>query len=75
MLPMVPTVDEALLSRWEAAGRPTECWVFPSNSREGHFNKDAAKEQHARALNLSGVRPFEPYCLKHTALTEFGAEV
>ena len=72
MLPMVPTVYEALLSRWGAAGRPTQGWVFPSNSREGHFNKDAAKDQHARALKLSSVRPFEPYCLRHTALTELG---
>src|SRR5215469_820263 len=70
LLPMTPAVHEALLNRWEAGGRPTEGWVFRSNSREGHFNKDTAKDQHARALKLSGVKPFEPYCLRHTALTE-----
>src|SRR6185503_17569748 len=47
----------------------TDGWVFPSSSREGHFNKDTAKDQHRKALDNSGVKSFEPYCLRHTALT------
>jgi integrase len=66
---MVPEVYTALKDRWEAAGRPSEGWIFPSDSQGGHFNKDTAKDQHTKALRDSYVNPFEPYCLRHTALT------
>jgi len=69
VLPMVPEVYAVLKDRWEAAGRPSEGWIFPSDSQEGHFNKDTAKDQHSKALRDSGVKSFEPYCLRHTALT------
>jgi integrase len=69
LLPMVPEVYAALKSRWEGDGQPAAGWVFPSGSREGHFNKDTAKDQHRKAVEDSGVKEFEPYCLRHTALT------
>jgi integrase len=46
--------------------------VFPSFSNSGHFNQGKAKKQHAKALKDSGVKRFEPYTLRHTALTNFG---
>jgi len=80
MLPMVPTVYAALKIRREESGDPEEGWLFPSASREGHFNKDTAKDQHKKALDRvnkkakeAGTRelkPFEPYVLRHTALTQ-----
>jgi len=69
VLPMTPNVYALLHARFEAAGRPNEGWVFPSGSSSGHFNGDAAKDQHARSLKDSGVQRFEPYILRHTALT------
>jgi integrase len=75
LLPMMPQIEEVYLvlkARWEAAGRLSEGWVFPSNSASGHFDENSAKNQHARALKLSSVKPFEPYCLRHTALTRLG---
>jgi integrase len=86
MLPMVPTVYEALKTRREAVGNPEEGWIFPASSREGHLNKDTAKDQHKRALdranaNAKGKRElkhFQPYVLRHTALTrlaEAGCDV
>ncbi|MGB8730246.1 MAG: site-specific integrase [Candidatus Sulfotelmatobacter sp.] len=88
MLPMVPAVYAALMARREAAGNPEEGWVFPASSREGHFNKDTAKDQHKRALarvnasanknGLKGLTAFQPYVLRHTALTrlaEAGCDV
>jgi integrase len=72
VLPMVPEVYQALEARYEAQGRPAEGWVFPSDSKCGHFTGDSAKNQHARALKESKVKPFEPYCLRHTALTRLG---
>jgi integrase len=80
MLPMVPAVYEGLKARWEEAGRPEEGWMFPANSREGHLNKDTAKDQHKKALERANakakadevkeIQPFPPYILRHTALTE-----
>jgi integrase len=86
MLPMVPTVYAALKARRVAAGNPEEGWLFPTSSREGHLNKDTAKDQHRRALeganaNEKGkkeLKPFQPYVLRHTALTrlaEAGCDV
>jgi integrase len=69
LLPMTPNVYALLQARYEAAGRPNEGWIFPSGSSEGHFNGDAAKDQHSRALTDSGVKRFQPYILRHTALT------
>lgn len=69
VLPMTPNVYALLQARSQASGRPNEGWVFPSRSSEGHFNGDAAKDQHTRALTDSGVQRFEPYILRHTALT------
>ena len=80
MLPMVPAVHAALHARWRKAGEPEGGWLFPTSSREGHLNKDTAKDQHKRALELANTQakaeggkeipPFQPYVLRHTALTQ-----
>jgi len=54
--------------------------VFPTTSREGHFNKDTAKDQHAKAIERANSKAekqrtkkliaFQPYVLRHTALTQ-----
>jgi integrase len=72
VLPMTPRVYELLLARHESAGRPGDGWIFPNTSECGHFNGDAAKEQHKKALEGSGVAEFVPYTLRHTALTRLG---
>jgi integrase len=72
-LPMIPVVFEALKVRYEAQGCPNEGWVFPTNSTSGHLTQGTAKKQHAIALKNSKVRPFEPYCLRHTAFTNMGS--
>lgn len=80
MLPMVPAVYVALKARHNESGNPAEGWVFPSGSREGHFNKDTAKDQHRKAIDAANekakkqgtrqLKPFQPYILRHTALTK-----
>ena len=74
LLRLLPWVHQALKSRHDAQGRPVEGWVFPTKSKSGHFEQGAAKGQHARALKTSGVKPFEPYCLRHTGLTWLGED-
>lgn len=80
MLPMVPAVHEALTTRHESAGDPETGWIFPADSKEGHLNKNTSKDQHALAIarvNAEAkksqqplLKPFPPYVLRHTALTQ-----
>jgi integrase len=67
---MVPCVYQALRARHEAQGFPASGWVFPTGSVSGHMEESSAKQWHDKALKLSSVAPFEPYCLRHTALTK-----
>lgn len=73
ILPMTPTVYQVLRARREAVGTADAGWIFPNASREGHLTVDGiAKAQHKKALEDSGVAPFPPYTLRHTALTRLG---
>lgn len=72
LLPMTPRVYRLLSARYELCDRPSEGWIFPTTSKCGHFNGNAAKEQHKKALLDSGVATFVPYTLRHTALTRLG---
>jgi integrase len=56
MLPILPAVYDALKARYAEAGKPETGWVFPSTSRQGHFNKDTAKDQHAKAIQRANER-------------------
>jgi integrase len=69
LLPMVPAVLEVFRSRYEEQHQPKEGWVFPAPTRSGHVNQGSFRKQHAKALKNSEVAAFEPYCLRHTALT------
>lgn len=81
VLPMVQAVRTAIESRSLLAGKPTEGWVFRSaDSAVGHLV--TVKGYHARALkavndeakkeNQPALKAFEPYILRHTALTRLG---
>jgi len=70
---MTPRVRAILETRWEGAGKPLEGWVWPAPSKSGHIEPCSLKKQHAKALKLSGVRPFVLYSLRHTFLTRLGA--
>jgi integrase len=72
-LPMVPAVFGVLRARLNNQNQPSEGWVFPSASKSGHVERDSVKKQHAKALTDSKVKAFEPYCLRHTALTDLAA--
>jgi integrase len=73
ILPMTPAVYRILKARCIAAKMPSAGWIFPSGSKDGHLTVDGlAKAQHKKALEDSGVAPFPPYTLRHTALTRLG---
>jgi len=80
LLPMVPDVLNVMRARHGAQGCLKEGWVFPSNARSGHLGWFGYRNQHVRALRSIAqghkadpsrptVARFEPYCLRHTALT------
>jgi integrase len=84
MLPLVPAVFSLLKVRQKAQGSRAEGWVFPANTKSGHLEDGSAKNQHAAALKAVNaevqkknepprLRPFPPYCLRHTALTNLAA--
>lgn len=72
MIPMSGRVRSLMERRWEIAGKPLEGWVWASKTASGHIEPSTMKKQHARALRLSGVRPFVLYSLRHTFLTRLG---
>lgn len=72
VLPMTPRVRNILETRWEASGKPVEGWVWSASTCSGHLEGSSLKKQHAKALRLSGVRPFVLYSLRHTFLTRLG---
>src|SRR5215472_11862307 len=75
---MLPIVNAVLFGLLAAQGKTDMGWVFPSNSKEGHLSGDTSKDQHAIAIGCSKVKRFEPYVLRHTALTrlaESGCDV
>jgi len=83
MLPIVPAAYSALKARQNAQGSPTAGWVFPADTKSGHLEGGSAKNQHAAALaavneqakkdKAEAMKPFPPYCLRHTALTNLAA--
>jgi integrase len=82
VLPMTPRVRNILETRWEAAGKPAEGWVWPAPTRSGHVESCSLKKQHAKTFktvaeqaaknNRKPVRPFVLYSLRHTFLTRLG---
>jgi integrase len=82
VLPMTPRVRRVLETRWEAAGKPDEGWVWDAPTRSGHIESSSLKKQHARAFktlaeeatknNEKTTRPFVLYSLRHTFLTRLG---
>jgi integrase len=50
MLPMTPRVRAILRSRWEAAGKPEEGFVWVAPTRSGHIEPSSLRKQHANAF-------------------------
>lgn len=72
LIPMTRRVRAVLESRWEAARRPEEGWVWPSGTRSGHAEPSNLRRLHSKTLTACSVRPFVLYSLRHTFLTRLG---
>jgi integrase len=74
-LPMTPRVRRILETRWNAAEKPEEGWVWHAATQSDHINHDSLKLQHKKALRLSKVRPFEVYSIRHTFATRLAPHI
>jgi len=52
-----------------------EGFVWPAPTKSGHIDHSTLKKPHARALKLSGVRPFVLYSLRHSFATRVAPHV
>ena len=72
VVPMSPRLRFVLQHRWEQSGSPAEGWVWPSQTKSGHFEQSTLKKRHYKAIADSKVRPFVIYSARHTFLTRLG---
>jgi integrase len=72
VVPMTLRVRAVLESKWNATGKPEEGWVWPARTRSGHVEPNSIYGQHLKALQVSKVRSFVLYSLRHTFLTRLG---
>jgi integrase len=74
-LPLTPRVRVLLQARWENAGRPETGWIWKAPTKIGHIDHSTLKKQQRAALQLSGVRPFVLYSLRHSFATRIASGV
>jgi integrase len=67
-LPMTPRVHALLTARYEQLNKPSAGLVFTTRTGKALTSAYVGRF-HRRALERSRVARFEPYCLRHTALT------
>jgi integrase len=82
VLPITLRVRTVLENHWEAAGKPSEGWVWPAPTKSGHVESSSVKKQHAKTFKTLAdlarqnsqkpIRPFVLYSLRHTFLTRLG---
>jgi integrase len=82
VLPLTPRVRFILETRWQAADRPIEGWVWPAPTRSGHIEPSSLRKSHVKAFETIAeqaalhdrkpVRRFVLYSLRHTFLTRLG---
>ena len=77
VVPMTPRLKFVLETRFELSGSPTEGWVWPAETKSGHFEQSTLVKRHRKAIarakiKNSKIRPFLIYSARHTFLTRLG---
>ena len=82
IIPMTPRVRAILESRWHAAAKPEEGWVWPAPTQSGHVEPSSIRKQRGRTFktlaeeaakrNEKPTRAFVLYAFRHTFLTRLG---
>src|SRR5438876_5093665 len=71
-IPMTPRVTAIAESR---VAQSADGWIFPAPTRSGHMESSSVKKQQARVFRVTGIKPFELYCLRHTCLTRWAPKM
>lgn len=69
ILPMTARVYESLHDWWQQNGSPANGWIFRSKKFDGPVSAKVLHDWHCKAIQATKVKRFEPYCMRHTALT------
>jgi integrase len=77
VLPMTPRVRAILESRWEAAGKPLDGWIWSAPTRSGHVESSSLRKQHQNAADVQGPTtcPLQPAHSFLTRLAGSGCDV
>ena len=69
-IPMTSRVNAIMESRAALNG-----WIFHAPTRSGHIESSSVKKQQARVFRVTGIKPFELYCFRHTCLTRWAPKM
>jgi len=71
-IPMTPRVTAITNSRIASSA---DSWIFSAPTRSGHMEGSSVRKQQTRVFSVTGIKPFELYCLRHTCLTRWAPKM
>src|SRR5438876_7669146 len=71
-IPMTPRVTAIANSRIASSA---DSWIFSAPTRSGHMEGSSVMKQQTRVFSVTGIKPFELYCLRHTCLTRWAPKM
>ncbi len=71
-LPMTPRVRAVLESRWLAAEKPDNGFVWTGKTIAGHIHDETVRRAHLKVIEAAKVAHFVLYSTRHTFLTRLG---
>src|SRR5881397_562153 len=71
-IPMTPRVTAIANSRIASSA---DSWIFSAPTRSGHMEGSSVRKQQTRVFSVTGIKPFELYCLRHTCLTRWAPKM
>ena len=69
---MTPRVTAITNSRIASSA---DSWIFSAPTRSGHMEGSSVRKQQTRVFSVTGIKPFELYCLRHTCLTRWAPKM
>src|SRR5213594_1725951 len=71
-IPMTPRVTAIANSRIASSA---DSWIFSAPTRSGHMEGSSVRKQQTRVFSVTGIKPLELYCLRHTCLPRWAPKM
>src|SRR6266699_3273913 len=71
-IPMTPRVTAITNSRIAGSA---DSWIFSAPTRSGHMECSSVRKQQTRVFSVTGIKPFDLCCLRHTCLTRWAPKM